>query len=183
MLRLAALVTLLTLVYAPRAHAWTWPVDGPLLRPFSVGSNPYAGGQHRGIDIAAAVGTAVRAPRSGAVSFVGTVPNGGRAITIRTDEGYSVTLLQLGETNVVRGGVVDEGMILGSVGSSDDAVTREPHVHLGVRHTSDENGYVDPLTLLPLREPAPPPAPAAAPAEPAPVASQPAPPRPPRRPT
>ena len=43
----------LALVAAPAAAAWTWPVAGPVLRPFSFGSDPYAGGQHRGVDIGA----------------------------------------------------------------------------------------------------------------------------------
>ena len=31
------------------AGAWTWPVDGPVLRPFSFDrAHPYAAGQHRG---------------------------------------------------------------------------------------------------------------------------------------
>ena len=36
-----------------------------------------------------------------------------------------------------------------SVGESSDAVTLQPHVHLGVRVAADPNGYVDPLGLLP----------------------------------
>ncbi len=39
------------------ALAWTWPVSGPVLRPFAFDrGNPYAGGQHRGADIGASVG-------------------------------------------------------------------------------------------------------------------------------
>ena len=36
------------LVAAPAALAWTWPADGLVLRPFSLGPDPYAAGQHRG---------------------------------------------------------------------------------------------------------------------------------------
>ena len=49
-------VVLASLVSAAGAFAWTWPAEGPVLRPFSVGPDPYAGGQHRGVDIGAAVG-------------------------------------------------------------------------------------------------------------------------------
>ena len=31
------------------ARAWSWPTSGAVLRPFSFGPNPYAGGEHRGI--------------------------------------------------------------------------------------------------------------------------------------
>ena len=75
------------------ALAWTWPVEGPVLQPFSIGDDPYAGGQHRGVDIAGPLGAPVRAPAGGTVSFAGTVPGGGRTVTIQTADGYSVTLL------------------------------------------------------------------------------------------
>ena len=49
------------------ASAWTWPATGPVLRPFALGTDPYAAGQHRVIDIGAATGTPVVAPTSGTV--------------------------------------------------------------------------------------------------------------------
>ena len=64
----------------PSAGAWTWPVDGPVLRPFTFdAAHPYAGGQHRGVDIGAATGTPVVAPAAGEVTFAGTVPTSGSA--------------------------------------------------------------------------------------------------------
>ena len=179
--------TLFALLFPGGAQAWTWPIDGPVLRPFVFGSDPYAAGQHRGIDVGGAVGESVRAPVAGTVSFAGSVPAGGRALTIRTGDGYSVTLLQLGSIAVQRGDEVGEGARVGAVGESSDAVTREPHVHLGVRRTVDEEGYLDPLAFLPERPRVvlPAPAPAAAPppaqpqpAPPAPRVEQPAPPPP-----
>ena len=137
-----------------------------MLRPFSVGPDPYAGGQHRGVDISAEVGRAVLAPAAGTVSFAGVVPGSGHVVTITTDDGYAVTLLQLAATSVARGDDVTEGAEVGVIGESSDAVTLQPHVHLGVRVAADPNGYVDPLGLLPAR----PPAPATAPASEPPVA-------------
>ena len=49
----------------PANAGWTWPVDGEVITPYRNGSDPYAPGQHRGIDIAAPVGTAVRAAAAG----------------------------------------------------------------------------------------------------------------------
>jgi hypothetical protein len=144
------------------ALAWTWPVDGPVLRPFELGSDPYAAGQHRGIDIGAPAGTPVRAPASGSVSFAGTVPVGGLTVTISTADGYSVTLVHLGGLGVARGADVGEGALVGTVGPSGVAEGPDPYVHLGVRLTADPNGYLDPLTFLPAR--------AAPPADPEPVA-------------
>jgi Peptidase family M23 len=152
---------------APPALAWTWPADGPVLRPFALGQDPYAGGQHRGIDVAASAGAPVRSPAAGVVSFAGTVPGGGRAVTVQTADGYSVTLVHLGSIDVGREAILEEGATLGTIGPSGDAEHAEPYVHLGVRVTSDPHGYLDPLSFLPPREHAPPPA--AAPAEPAPA--------------
>src|SRR5215471_5394268 len=79
-------------VHAGQAAAWTWPAPGPVLRPFSFGDDPYAAGQHRGIDVAAEAGADVVAPTAGTVTFAGTVPNGGETLAIRTEDGtYSVT--------------------------------------------------------------------------------------------
>ena len=186
MRRVLVLAVLLAaaLAAAPASIAWTWPVSGQVLRPFSLGPDPYAGGQHRGVDIGAELGASVAAPAAGTVSFAGAVPGGGRAVTIQTDTGYAVTLLQLASAEVARGDVVAEGDVVGVVGASADAVTPSPHVHLGVRVASEPEGYVDPLGLLPPRPPEPAaaaspppvpvsePAPAAVPA-PGPAAAQP----------
>ncbi len=156
----------------PAAAAWTWPVSGEVLRPFALGSDPYAGGQHRGVDIGAELGASVAAPAAGTVSFVGAVPDGGRAVTIQTESGYAVTLLQLASAEVRRGDVVAEGAVVGVVGASADAVTPSPHVHLGVRVAAEPEGYVDPLGLLPPRPPEPVAAPTPVPvSEPAPAAA------------
>jgi hypothetical protein len=104
------------------ALAWTWPVDGPVLRQFNLGGDPYAGGQHRGIDIGASVGAAVVAPAGGRVTFAGTVPTGGRTIAIRTPAGYSVTLLQLGAVGVARDQEVAEGDVVGLIGASSSSL-------------------------------------------------------------
>ena len=65
--RLIALLPVLIAfqVGAPPALAWTWPADGPVLRPFTFGEDPYAAGQHRGIDVADEPGAPVRAPQAG----------------------------------------------------------------------------------------------------------------------
>jgi hypothetical protein len=133
------------------AFAWTWPVDGPVIRPFDLGDDPYAGGQHRGIDIGAPLGAAVIAPAGGRVTFAGSVPTGGRAVAIRTADGYSVTLVQLGTLVVAEGSAVAEGDLVGTIGRSNEAEVSESHVHLGIRIAADPNGYLDPLAFLPPR--------------------------------
>src|SRR5262245_54393318 len=135
-----------------------------------LGSDAYAAGQHRGIDVGGSDGSPVRAPASGTVTFVGSLPTYGRGVTILTADGYAVTLVHLGSSTAVKGDVVDEGATVGTMGSSGDAEHPTPSVHLGIRVASQNDGYVDPLGLLPARAPAseasslePTPVPAAAP--------------------
>ena len=137
------------LVGAAPATAWTWPVGGPVLQQFQLGDDPYAADQHRGIDIRGASGMPVHAPAAGTVTFAGTVPGGGRTVTIETPDGFAVTLLHLGSTTVARGGSVLEGQAVATVGQSGDIEHAEPYVHLGVRLAADPHGYLDPLAFLP----------------------------------
>ena len=130
------------------APGWTWPVDGPVLRPFSLGADPYAAGQHRGIDIGGAVGDSVRAPAAGTVSFVGLRarrrprghdPDGRRvrrhAAPARLDERRHEETRRRGRGRRRRR-------------RERRRRHAQPHVHLGVRVAADPDGYVDPLGLL-----------------------------------
>ncbi len=164
LLRTAVSVALVFLVSAPAAGAWTWPASGSVLQAFELGDDPYAGGQHRGVDIAGEAGEAVMAPRSGTISFAGSVPTGGLSVTIATADGYSVTLVHLGSIVVRRNATIAEGAAVGDIGPSGVAEHPVPYVHLGVRVTADPNGYIDPLSFLPPRAPVPAPAPSPSPA-------------------
>src|SRR5207245_9569933 len=109
-MRVLVLGVVTALLLVPSASAWTWPADGPVLRGFSFSaSNPYAAGQHRGIDVAGDSGASVPAPAGGTISFAGAVPSGGETVTIETQDGYSVTLLHLGSIAVKRNAAVSEG--------------------------------------------------------------------------
>ena len=137
------------LISTAPAGAWSWPAEGQVLRPFSLGENPFAAGHHRGVDIAAPSGSLVRAPAGGDISFAGTVPHGGKTVTIRTADGWSVTLVHLGSLAVRRGDRVAERDAVGTIGPSGETEHTTPYVHLGVRRTDEDHGYVDPLLLLP----------------------------------
>jgi hypothetical protein len=127
---------------APRAHAaWRWPLHGPVAGPFRLTPRtPYARGQRRGIDIAAARGATVRAACAGRVTFIGALPRLGRAVSVRCGA-LMATYLRLARVTVRRGAVVTPGQPLGTVG-------RAGVLRLGARRTADRRGYLDPLTLL-----------------------------------
>ncbi len=158
LLRRIGLPLLVFLAWTPAAYAWSWPVQGPVLQPFAYDeSHPYAGGQHRGIDIGAeAAGDTVVAPASGTVSFAGSVPSSGECVTIQTADAYSVTLTHLGSIRVAKGAAVAEGDAVGTIGPSGTPDFDRPYVHLGIRIASDPNGYVDPLRFLPAAVATPP---------------------------
>jgi len=165
LLRLTTVVVAF-LFWVPVASAWSWPVRGPVLQPFSYDeAHPYDAGQHRGIDIGvSANGEPVIAPASGTVSFAGFVPTSGESLTIETADGYSVTLTHLGSIGIATGAAVSEGDVVATVGPSGTREQSVPYVHLGIRLTTDPLGYVDPLGLLPAPEPpSPTPAPTPAP--------------------
>jgi hypothetical protein len=167
MRRALAAAVFLALVLVPAGHAWTWPADGPVLRRFVLGDDPYAGGQHRGIDIGGRAGGPVHAPATGTVSFAGAVPKNGISVTIETDGGLSVTLVHLGSSAARKGATVAEGDVVGTVGPSGEPEWNEPYLHLGIRRTDDPQGYLDPLQFLPTRSGvAPAPGPPAAPTTP-----------------
>ena len=155
MRRLAPLLLFLV-VGVPAAGAWTWPVQGPVVQGFSFDpAHPYAGGAHRGVDVGADAGVPVLAPAGGAVSYAGTLPTSGVSVTIETGDGFAVTLTHLGTRTVSKGDTVAEGDAIGTVGPSGTPEVDGTYVHLGIRLASDPNGYLDPISLLPVVEPAP----------------------------
>ena len=147
---------LAALLFAPVGEAWTWPAGGAVLQPFSFDpAHPYAAGQHRGLDIGSDAGAAVLAPAAGSVTFAGTVPSSGKSVTITTADGYAVTLTHLGSITVARGAAVAEGAVVGTIGPSGDPELAQPYVHFGIRIAAQSQGYLDPLTFVPARVPAP----------------------------
>jgi murein DD-endopeptidase MepM/ murein hydrolase activator NlpD len=170
------------------AAAWRWPLRGPVVAAFHVTANPYARGQHRGIDIAAPVGTAVRAVCPGRVRFAGALPDGTGAISVAC-EAVTATYLQVRGLAVRPGAHVAAGTLLASVAASQDGREPRPHLYLGARVDGGVRPrYLDPLTLLSAPGPRPlapfrqgrrfrvpaPRAPATPPASPIPVAVPPA---------
>src|SRR5215207_5677278 len=161
---------------APAEAAWVWPVRGEVITQYRNGSDPYAGGQHRGIDIAAPVGTAVAAAAAGEVRFAGTAGSSGLTVSVRTGDGYDTSYLHLSSIAVRAGAHVSAGERIGAVGTTGVRSAQAPHLHFGVRDAGTRHDYHDPLAFLP---PPPPPARAPEPPPPAPAtAPQPAPPTP-----
>ena len=158
------------------APAWSWPVEGGVITHYSNDdANAYAGGMHRGIDIAAAAGTEVRAAREGEVTYAGALGYSGLTVAVRTVDGYVTSYLHLAAVAVRRGEKLSGGARVGEVGTTGRRSRPEPHLHFGVRVADQERRYVDPLTLLPALPGARPAVPATPVPAAVPVAPQPAP--------
>jgi Peptidase family M23 len=129
-----------------------WPTAGRVVHEFAFDpAAPYAAGQHRGVDIAAAPGASILAPISGTVSFAGTVPSHGAIVTITTEDVLAVSLMQLDSVTVTRGTRVEQGDVVGTLGWGGPD-SSPPHVHLSVRVASTEHGYLDPVRFLTVRK-------------------------------
>ena len=145
---LAALIAVACLVPAQVARGaqaaggWTWPVVGPVIRGFDLPDDPYGSG-HRGIDIAAAVGTTIVAPADGTVSFAGPV-GGHLFLTIDHGGGLASTYSWLTANLVKKGDVVVRGQPVALTGWGHPGATT-PHLHFGVKLNG---AYVDPMRYL-----------------------------------
>src|SRR3954449_9954980 len=146
--------TVVIAALAPAARSddgWAWPVHGPVITGYSNDdADPYAGGMHRGIDIAAGVGTPVAAARSGDVTYAGVLGYSGLTVAVRSADGrYVTSYLHLSSVAVRAGDAVGPGARLGAVGTSGRRSAVEAHLHFGIRLAAEERHYVDPLSLLP----------------------------------
>jgi hypothetical protein len=119
------------------------PLGGPVARAFDVGPNPFAGGHHRGVDLAAPPGSPVRAPCAGRVGVAGRVGSSGGVVTVLCRR-WRVTVMPLATITVHRGATVRARARLGTLSRS----SAHAGLHLGVRRDGVRFGYVDPLRFL-----------------------------------
>ena len=118
------------------------PVPGDVTRGFDTG-RPFEGGRHRGVDLAAAPGTPVRAACSGPVVVAGRVGSSGGVVTLRCGP-WRVTHMPLATIGVRAGGGVRRGAVIGTAAASPG----HDGLHLGVRRHGTRFGYADPLRFM-----------------------------------
>lgn len=120
---------------------WHWPVgpDHVVTRPFLAPATLYGSG-HRGIDIAAPLGTAVESPADGVVHFAGVVVDR-PVLSIRHPDGL-ISSFEPVETELSEGTAVTRGSV---VGTTTAGHCRSPCLHLGVRRYGE---YLSPLVFL-----------------------------------
>ena len=113
-----------------------WPVEGPVTAEFQA--------EHRGIDIAAPRGAAVRAAAAGTVAEARSDSVLGFLVRIDHGNGYTTTYGHNSHFVVVPGQEVRSGEVIAFVGSSGR--TSGPHLHYEI---SRDGAYLDPREFLP----------------------------------
>ncbi len=87
--------------------------------------------RHTGIDIAAAEGTNVPASNDGRVVFAGDVIITGNTVVIEHGGGLKTYYFHLSSINTKEGDMVEQGDVIGRVGSTGYATG--PHLHFEVK--------------------------------------------------
>jgi murein DD-endopeptidase MepM/ murein hydrolase activator NlpD len=126
----------------PAYGTYAWPIVGPVINGYRPPSSPYGPG-HRGIDIAAPIGTPVKAAADGVVAFAGSV-GGSLYVSIDHPDGVRTTYSFLSSIAVHRGDAVAEGDVVGTSGHGHPSIQID-HLHFGARF---DGGYINPLLLL-----------------------------------
>jgi len=132
-----------------------WPVQGRLMAGFGQRSDPFSGegAFHKGVDISAPIGTAVRVTADGIVVFAGFDGGYGRLMVVDHGGGIQTAYAHLSRFYVHTGADVRRGDVIGAVGSSGRSTG--PHLHYEVRLGG---GPVNPYRYLakaPVYHPAP----------------------------
>ena len=114
------------------ANPFDFPWLGYVSSPYGYRVHPTTGVKdlHRGVDIAAAQGTAIKAVQDGRVVSAGNMGSYGLCVVIEDDQGYQSRYAHCSTLSVSAGQEVRRGDVIGAVGSTGDSTG--PHLHLEV---------------------------------------------------
>jgi murein DD-endopeptidase MepM/ murein hydrolase activator NlpD len=109
-----------------------WPVEGLITDAYGRRHSPFSGRVeiHEGLDIAAPLGTSVRATADGVVAFAGPLASFGTVVFLRHGHGFATLYAHLARTAVHAGQHVRRAQMVGAVGMTGR--TTGPHLHYEV---------------------------------------------------
>jgi len=133
-----------------RSHAFVpvnatpslWPVDGRLIGPFGMRTDPFSGegAFHKGVDLSAPYGTAVHVTADGIVEYADMENGYGKLIIVNHGNGIETYYAHLSKDYVHVGQEVRRGDVIGAVGATGRVTA--PHLHYEVRiHGGPVNPY------------------------------------------
>ncbi len=129
------------------SEGFLWPVDGAVIRTFQQNSRV---GESGAINIAAHIGTPVRATNNGIVAFVGKAfDRYGQMIVVRHADDYVSLYAHNDDVHVEEGDAVQRGQVIADVGKSGD-VSGSGDVKEGQLRFELRKGLqpIDPLHVL-----------------------------------
>lgn len=121
---------------------YTWPCGGEITSYFGPRTDPYTG-YHQGVDIGASTGTPVKAMGNAQVLSAGWNGGYGNCVVIALGNGMQAYYGHLSSISVSAGQTVNQGDIVGEVGSTGNSTG--PHLHFGVISGGD---FVDPFGIF-----------------------------------
>ena len=130
--------------YAPAPSApmsFAWPANGAVISSFG---STASGERNVGINIAAGMGTPIRAAASGTVTYAGDeLKSYGNLVLLKHEGGYATAYAHAERMVVHRGDVVSRGQVIAYTGKSGDVTS--PQLHFEIR---DGTMPVDPRKYL-----------------------------------
>ena len=122
-----------------------YPIHGRLTSPFGYRNDPFTGAKsfHSGIDLAAPIGTPVKATLDGKIAETGFNRIFGNYVIISHDRGYQSLYGHLSAIHAKRGQYVTQGTVVGAVGNT--GYSTGPHLHLSIYKNGN---LINPFSVL-----------------------------------
>ncbi|WP_165007672.1 MULTISPECIES: M23 family metallopeptidase, partial [unclassified Enterococcus] len=114
-------------------------------------SSPFGfrGGEfHRGLDLAAPQGEPIYASKAGVIIKAEFHPSWGNYVVIQHEDGITALYAHQQEYRVRVGDKIDQGQIIGYVGSTGNSTGSHLHIEFCLDNSLDQSRLIDPEPIL-----------------------------------